>query len=58
MGKQQEIKWTKNYLPPNTLLKEKYRISAVLGAGSFGITYLAVDTLLDQLVAVKEFFPS
>ena len=58
MGKQREMKWTKNYLPPNTLLKEKYRISAVLGVGSFGITYLAVDMLLDQLVAVKEFFPS
>ncbi|MBO5460543.1 MAG: serine/threonine protein kinase [Ruminococcus sp.] len=58
MGKQWEMKWTKNYLPPNTLLKDKYRISAVLGMGSFGITYLGVDTLLEQNVAVKEFFPS
>lgn len=58
MGKQWEMKWTKNYLPPNTLLKEKYRISAVLGTGSFGITYLGIDTLLEQTVAIKEFFPA
>ena len=58
MGKQWEMKWTKHYLPPNTLLKEKYRISAVLGTGSFGITYLGIDTLLEQTVAIKEFFPA
>lgn len=58
MGRQWEMKWTKNYLPPNTLLKEKYRISAVLGSGSFGITYLGMDILLEQTVAVKEFFPA
>ncbi|MGI6021443.1 MAG: serine/threonine protein kinase [Lachnospiraceae bacterium] len=58
MGKQWEIKWTKKYLSPNTLLKEKYRISAVLGTGSFGITYLGMDQLLEQTVAIKEFFPS
>lgn len=58
MERQWEIKWTKNYLSPNTLLKEKYRISAVLGIGSFGITYLGMDLLLEQTVAVKEFFPS
>lgn len=58
MGIQWEMKWTKKFLPPNTLLKEKYRISAVLGMGSFGITYLGMDTLLKQTVAVKEFFPS
>lgn len=58
MGKQWEMKWTKKYLPPNTLLKDKYRISAVLGTGSFGITYLGLDTLLEQTVAIKEFFPA
>ena len=58
MGKQWEIKWTKKNLPPNTLLKDKYRISAVLGTGSFGITYLGIDSLLEQTVAIKEFFPS
>ena len=58
MGKQWEIKWTKKYLPPNTLLKDKYRINAVLGMGSFGITYLGIDILLEQTVAIKEFFPA
>ncbi|MBD5357597.1 MAG: serine/threonine protein kinase, partial [Bacteroides sp.] len=35
----------------------KYRIIRVLGQGGFGITYLAVHTMLDKLVAIKEFFP-
>ena len=34
-----------------------YEIDSVLGQGSFGITYLARDTNLDQLVAIKEFLP-
>lgn len=35
----------------------KYRIIRVLGQGGFGITYLAEHTMLDKLVAIKEFFP-
>lgn len=35
----------------------KYRIERVLGQGGFGITYLAVHTMLDKRVAIKEFFP-
>jgi len=34
-----------------------YTIEKVLGQGGFGITYLARDTNLDQLVAVKEYLP-
>ncbi|MFQ5658818.1 MAG: serine/threonine protein kinase [Gammaproteobacteria bacterium] len=34
-----------------------YLIRSVLGQGGFGITYLAEDTNLDQLVAIKEFLP-
>ena len=34
-----------------------FRITKVLGAGSFGITYEALDTGLDRRVALKEFFP-
>ena len=42
--------------PGTTLCGGKYRIERVLGQGGFGITYLAVQTGLNRLVAVKEFF--
>ena len=34
-----------------------YRIERVLGAGGFGITYLAAETLIGRRVAIKEFLP-
>lgn len=34
-----------------------YKIESVLGRGGFGITYLAKDNNLDQLVAIKEYLP-
>ncbi|MBL1141510.1 MAG: SUMF1/EgtB/PvdO family nonheme iron enzyme [Proteobacteria bacterium] len=34
-----------------------YTIKKILGQGGFGITYLAEDTNLNQLVAIKEFLP-
>ena len=44
-------------LPPGYRLHE-YRIDAVLGQGSFGITYLATDVNLDTQVAIKEYLPA
>lgn len=44
-------------LPINTLLQGgKYKIERVLGQGGFGITYLAVQTMLGRVVCIKEFF--
>lgn len=45
-----------NSLPVGSVVHE-YCIDAVLGAGSFGITYKATDTHLGMVVAIKEFFP-
>jgi serine/threonine protein kinase len=46
-----------NALPIGSMLME-YRLDAVLGAGGFGITYLAFDTNLEKKVAIKEYLPS
>src|SRR5262245_9026043 len=44
-------------LQPGTLLME-YQVTGLLGAGAFGITYLARDAHLDKDVAIKEYLPS
>lgn len=45
------------HLQSNTTLQGgKYRIEQVLGQGGFGITYLAVQEMLNRKVAIKEFF--
>lgn len=46
------------YLPPGTILEERYVVGRVIGQGSFGITYIGRDTLFDDVVAVKEYFPA
>ena len=38
-------------------LKNRYVIGRSLGAGGFGITYMAYDTVDDKRVCVKEYFP-
>lgn len=43
--------------PGACLANGEYRIEQPLGQGGFGITYQGVDTRLNRLVAVKEFFP-
>ncbi|MDX2308862.1 MAG: serine/threonine-protein kinase [Hyphomicrobium sp.] len=45
-------------LQTGTELVGDYRISRVLGAGGFGITYLASETALDRNVTIKEYFPA
>ena len=47
----------RDVLSPSTLLEGKYRIDYALGRGGFGITYRAMHVRLEQLVAIKEFYP-
>jgi serine/threonine protein kinase len=44
-------------LPSGTELVGDYRIERVLGAGGFGVTYLADEIALARLVTIKEYFP-
>ncbi len=41
----------------STLYNSRFIISCAVGAGGFGITYSAWDTLLKQRVAIKEYLP-
>ena len=44
-------------LRPGTILKNgNYTIEGVLGNGGFGITYRAIQSGLERVVAIKEFF--
>ena len=45
-------------LSPGTELVGDFRIDRVLGAGGFGITYLADEIALARSVTIKEYFPS
>lgn len=44
-------------LPPGTILRE-WRLEHVLGVGGFGIVYKGRGIYFDELVAIKEYFPS
>ncbi|HIY01066.1 MAG TPA: protein kinase [Candidatus Blautia faecipullorum] len=46
------------YLEPRTVLSNKYMVGKVLGYGGFGVTYIGYDLVMEQAVAVKEYFPS
>lgn len=46
-----------NQLPVGTTLGD-FTITATIGAGGFGIVYLAHDNALDRTVAIKEYLPA
>jgi WD40 repeat protein/serine/threonine protein kinase len=45
-------------LPEGTELVGDFRVERVLGAGGFGITYLAEEPALARKVTIKEYFPN
>lgn len=47
----------KNALPQGTLLKNgKYKIIRFLNSGGFGKAYIAINTITNEIVVIKEFF--
>ena len=46
-----------SHLFPGTTLNNRYILGKVIGAGGFGITYIAFDPKLQVRLAIKEFFP-
>lgn len=44
-------------LPCGTILMGNFVIGKMLGMGGFGITYLAYDVNLNEIIAIKEYFP-
>ena len=49
--------FVRGVLPTGTTLRG-YELKSVLGKGAFGVTYRALDTTLNRVVAVKEYLPT
>lgn len=49
---------SRHALAKDVVLADQYRIDTVLGAGGFGITYMATDLGLGSVVVLKEYFPA
>ena len=54
--KNEDYKYPSNYLRPLTPLNGKYLLGRAIGAGGFGITYVALDLHLQVVVAIKELY--
>lgn len=44
-------------LKPGTIIHNRYRITKVLGAGGFGVTYQVMDLKENRIAAMKEYMP-
>ena len=44
-------------LPCGSILMGRYIVGRVIGKGGFGITYLAYDSKMEKVIAIKEFYP-
>lgn len=55
-GKDTHISAEPHHLPVNSILNGRYVIGKALGAGGFGITYIAYDLKMESKTAVKEYY--